>query len=62
MGRYYDLLGESELSDEQKDFIADMEKETIVYWQKVYGYSEKEASEYVKNNRKRIINEHKNSI
>lgn len=63
MGRYYDMLVKplKEMSKSELDFIEDIEKETVVFWQKAYGYSKKDAEEYVLNNRKRIIKEHKRS-
>ncbi|HHU55739.1 MAG TPA: hypothetical protein GXZ48_03490 [Acholeplasmataceae bacterium] len=61
MGRYYNLLAKSfnEMTQDELEFIKDMEKETIRYWQEYKNWSYDKAHKYVLDNRNRIIREHK---
>jgi len=57
MSRYAKLVTEKsddELTNEELDFVLDMEKETADFFVKAYDYTEEEAQKYVINNRQKI--------
>lgn len=64
MGKYYDLLAKpfDEMTKKELEFIEDMEKETIRYWQEYKQWDYDKAKKYVMDNRARIIKEHKRSL
>ena len=57
MSRYAKLVTEKsddELTNEELDFVLDMEKATADFFVKAYDYTEEEAQKYVLNNRQKI--------